>query len=253
MHRSFSGFAPYIVLALAALFSGCASVPDGRTLDADRLNNAIVADEVSYVRALVQARTLSVDQVIPAPGYMEGTPLITIAAKSAALDVLQFLIRSGANVNARTPAAETAVMLAAYFAGDGPSGRPESDYLRALAMLADAGASVENDSHHYTPLAYAAYQGHDRILRFLLERGARVNGDAEDNTVYVNSALMMAAIQGHERTAMLLLKAGADARLRVKDGMTAAELARKNNHQRLANMLTCAERHAGGAMPMQSC
>lgn len=245
------------LLMLAAVLAGCAEGPggsilQGRGIDAERLNNAIVADDVGYVRALVEARRISVDQYIPAPGYAEGTPLITLAGKAASLGVLRYLIQAGANVNAHTPAAETALMLASYFSGT-PGGRSPREHENAVQMLIDAGASVENLPHHYTPLAYAAYQGHDRIVQFLLARGARVNGDAENNQVYVNTALMMAAIQGHQRTVMLLLKAGADPRIRVKDGMNAAELARKHNHLHIAQMLNCMERHGAAHGGMQSC
>jgi ankyrin repeat protein len=113
--------------------------------------------------------------------------------------------------------------------------------MQAARMLVESGSSLENAPHNYTPLAYAAYAGHNRIVRYLLERGARVNGDAEDGVVYVNTPLMMAAIQGHLETTVWLLRAGADPRIRVYLGHTAAELAMKNNHAHIAGLLRCAE------------
>ena len=50
-----------------------------------------------------------------------------------------------------------------------------------------------------------AYQGNERIVAFLLQRGARVDASAQQGGAYVNTPLMMAAIQGHERIARMLL------------------------------------------------
>jgi ankyrin repeat protein len=112
-------------------------------------------------------------------------------------------------------------------------------------MLVEAGASLENLAYRYTPLAYAAYQGNERIVHYLIERGARVNGGAQRGGTYINTPLMMAAMQGHERIVRALLRAGADADVRVYGGHTAAEFAAKYNHRALAQLLTCAQRSYG--------
>jgi hypothetical protein len=178
-------------------------------------------------------------------GYPDGAPIIAIAARSASLDVLRFLISIGADVNARTPVHETPLMLAAYFYDQtlyGPHAFERHE--RAVRLLVGAGADLENDANHYTPLAYAAYQGNERVVRFLLERGARVNADAHNGGTYVNTPLMMAAIQGHEPVVRLLLKAGADADVRVHGGHTAAELAAKYKHASLSRVLLCSQRQS---------
>jgi ankyrin repeat protein len=83
------------------------------------------------------------------------------------------------------------------------------------------------------------------VVGFLLQRGARVNADAERGGTYVNTPLMMAAIQGHEHIVRALLHAGADADVRVYGGHTAAELAAKYNHKEVAQLLMCAQRQYG--------
>jgi ankyrin repeat protein len=134
-------------------------------------------------------------------------------------------------------------MLAAFFSdAEQATGRRDERHEKAVQLLVASGADLENLPHHYTPLAYAAYQGKERLVSYLLERGARVNGDARDGTTYINTPLMMAAIQGHEAVARLLLRAGADADVRVAGGHTAAEFAAKYNHMRLAQLLSCAQR-----------
>ena len=72
-------------------------------------------------------------------------------------------------------------MLASFFFDESQqaSGRAFERHEKAVRMLVDAGADLENYPYHYTPLAYAAYQGNERVVRFLIERGARVNIDAQ--------------------------------------------------------------------------
>ncbi len=233
---------------LMSLFAGCAQVPTG-TLDSDRMHNAIALDDVGFVESSVTSGKIGVNHRVITPGYREGAPLIVVAGRYASLRVLRYLIAAGAEINAMTiPTGETALMLASYFKADDSAGRGGSNerYEQAVRLLVEAGASLENAPHHYTPLAYAAYQGHDRIVRYLIERGARVDGDADGGITYVNTPLMMAAIQGHADTAIWLLRAGANPRIRIHMGHTAAELAQKHNHGNVITALRCAENLAPG-------
>jgi uncharacterized protein len=233
--------AAWIVVA-SLLVAGCAQMPGG-TSGAERLYHAIAIDDVGHVQESVRSGRISVNQIIRAPGYLEGAPLILLAAKYASLNTLRYLISAGANLNARAATGETALMLASYFSNEEQVTERQE---RAVRMLVEAGASLENAPDHYTPLAYAAYQGHLRIVRYLLERGARVDAGAQGGIAYVNTPLMMAAIQGHRDTALWLLRAGADPRTRIHQGHTAYELALKNNHANVLSVLRCAERLAAG-------
>ena len=240
-----------LVLALA----GCAGLPSGSgPMSAETLNDTIVADDVQYFAAAVNAGRVNVNQRIPAPVYMEGTPLITIAARAGSVRIVEYLIASRADINARTPVNETALMLAAYFHGQNAANGGYSErHERIVHMLVEAGADLENEPHNYTPLAYAAYQGQDRIIRYLLDKGARANPDADASICYINTPLMMAAMQGHQSSALMLLRAGANARVRVFQGLTAAELAAKYEGKSLVPMLRCAERMATAEQFAQHC
>lgn len=230
-----------------SLLTGCAGMPGGAA-DAERLYNAIAVDDVGFVQEAIQSGKLNVNQPVRTPGFQEGAPLILVAARYASLKTLRYLISAGANVNARAPTGETALMLASFFKNEDPQRftSTHEGHERAARILVEAGASLENAPNHYTPLAYAAYAGHNRLVRYLIERGARVDADAADGISYVNTPLMMAAIQGHVETAAWLLRAGADPRTRVHLGHTAAELAAKNNHGNIAAILRCAESVAPG-------
>ena len=247
---------PILVGSAVLLLSlgGCANMGSYEAgADADGLLNAITADRVDVVEAAVKSGKVSVNQKIPAPAYAEGAPLLTIAARAGSLDVMRFLIKAGADVNARTSTNETALMLAAYFHLDGTAGSMFERHEKATHMLVESGANLENERYNYTPLAYAAYQGHDHIVRYLIERGANVNADAENGITYVNTPLMMAAMQGHEKVTLLLLRAGADARIRVHGGHTARELAEKHQGRDLVPYLACAERLNPGELFSQRC
>lgn len=226
----------------AALVSGCATNVDPRAVDSESLYSAISTDNADYIRAAVRSGVMNPNQYIVASGYSQGAPLIALAARSASLDVLQYLIQAGADVNARTSYGETALMLASFFMSD-QEGRGASyeQHEAAAQMLVAAGASLEAARDGYTPLSYAAYQGRERTIRFLLARGARVDGSVEGGITYLPTPLMMAIMMGHEESALLLLEAGANPRLRVQAGNTAMELAQKYRQTHLYPMLKCAE------------
>jgi ankyrin repeat protein len=233
----------------ALILAGCAGMTmvPGSAVDSDRFVTAVDTDDVHYVRNAVQSGAISPNQRVSAPGYPDGAPLITLAARAASLEILRYLISAGADLNARTPTNETALMLAAFFFDERlqSTGRAFERHERAVRLLVEAGAEMENEPAQYTPLAYAAYQGNERVVRYLIERGARVNADAQRGGTYVNTPLMMAAMQGHEHVVRTLLRAGADADVRVYGGNTAAEFAAKYNHRQLAQLLLCAQRQYG--------
>ncbi len=245
------------VLWLALLAAGCASTHG--TLDTQRLSSAITIDDARYVRALVGSKAIAPNQVIPGAGYA-ATPMITLAARHASINVLRYLIEAGADLNARTPDRDTPLMLAAMFGKEEEvlNSNAYARYDLAVRLLVEAGASVENaDSNGninaYTPLSYAAYAGRDNTVRYLLEKGAKPNANAQGRPSDVNTPLMMAATQGHRNAALLLLRAGADAKLRTYSAMTALELARKNKRTHLEPMLRCAESLMSGEIFRQRC
>ncbi|HYC45461.1 MAG TPA: ankyrin repeat domain-containing protein [Burkholderiales bacterium] len=250
MHR-IAARAIALVGCLAALaLTGCATPGSGPDGDKDALNNAIATDHVAPIRGAIQTGALTPNSSISTPGYPDGAPLLAIAARVAALEVMRFLISAGADLNARTPVHETPLMLAAFFFDESEQGPQAFDrHEKAVRLLVTSGADLENYPGYYTPLAYAAYRGNERVVRYLIERGANVNSGAGRGGAYSNTPLMMAAIQGHESIVMLLLRAGADADIRILGGHNAAELAAKYNHRRLAQIIQCAQRQYGAAGP----
>lgn len=231
-----------VALGLAlALLAGCAHPPSGPRVDVERLLNAIAIDDAAFVQRQLASGVLAAGAQIPAPGYPDGTPLLTLAARDGSVNVVRVLLGAGADPDASTPVGETALMLATFFPNEDDDLKARERHEQTVRLLLDAGAQVDNQPHSYTPLGYAAYRNRERIMRFLLARGARVDGDAVGGRTYVNTPLMMAAMQGHYDAAVSLLRAGADPSVRRVQGHTAAELAAKYHHRELATLLVCAQ------------
>lgn len=239
--------------AAALLIGGCAGIGGNHLsgIDVEAIINTIDQDDASSLRAEVNRGTISVNQRLPAPAYSTGAPLIALAARAGSIKVLRYLIDAGADLNASTPVNETPLMLAAYFREENNASTERHD--AAVRMLVDAGASIENVPNNYTPLAYAAYNDRQRALRFLIERGARLDGDVIERQVYVNTPLMMAAMQGHRDVVRMLLLAGADPLIRVRGGHTAREFAAKYRQTHVEPLLACAENLPAGARYGQHC
>ncbi len=241
-------------LMLAGGFPRAVTAQTGGAVDRGRLSHAVALDDVRTVRAQVEARVIGVNDLVSGIGY-DATPMITVAARHASLNVLRYLIAAKADLNVRTPDNDTAVMLAAYFTEEDRERITAStqQHDQALRLLVEAGAPLENTADAYTPLAYAAYAGRDNAVRYLLEKGARVDAGAQGRSTRVNTPLMMATLQGHRNVVRHLLRAGADAGVRVAGGSTAVELAQKYNQGGLLPLLRCAESLSPGELFGKRC
>jgi uncharacterized protein len=242
---------------ITVLLTGCVGMQTSgpQVFDPHRMQQAVALDDVGFVRSAIESRLINANQGIPAMGY-ESIPLIAFAARNGAVDVIKYLISAGVDVNVRTPDGDTPLMLATYFSGEEDNSSPASkaSYDQSVRLLVNADAELENWGNLYTPLGYAAYQGRDAMVQYLLKRGARVNADAEGRLIHINTPLMMATMEGHRSTVLQLLRAGADPGIRVSGGgMTAYEFARKYNHSHMFDLFTCAESLRAGEAFAQRC
>jgi ankyrin repeat protein len=108
------------------------------------------------------------------------------------------------------------------------------DYLAVDTYLRE-GAEVNcRDKDGLTPLIWAAIQGHEGIVRLLLERGA----DLEAKNHNGDSALMWASVMGHKDVVDFMLDRGANADLgEPKSGVTALMAAAAKGHADVAQVL----------------
>ncbi|CAH2790726.1 MAG: FOG: Ankyrin repeat [uncultured Paraburkholderia sp.] len=140
----------------------------------------------------------------------QGLPLIVLAAREKSDKVGAALIDNPkTNIEIQDKAGENAMMMASLN-GD----------LNFVNQLIAKDAEVNKKG--WAPLHYAAANGHDDIVKVLLDHSAYVDAGSPNGT----TPLMMAARGGHVSTVKLLLDNGADLTVKNQIGMTALDFAK---------------------------
>lgn len=102
---------------------------------------------------------------------------------------------------------------------------------KAVKALLDRGANVNKDG--WAPLHYAAASGNEKIVRMLLEKDAFVDAVSPNAT----TPMMMAARGGHIYAVKLLYDAGADPTIKNQRGYTASDFAMENKNSKIVEGL----------------
>ncbi|KNH08255.1 Ankyrin repeat [Candidatus Burkholderia brachyanthoides] len=198
-----------------ALLAACAFAQPVWAASVDSLIKAVKFDDVSSVKkSLAQgADPNTVDNI--------GTPLLLIAAREKSDKVGQLLADNPkTDLEKLDSAGENAMMLAAL--------NGDATFVNLLIAK-----EAEVNKKGWTPLHYAATNGHDDIVKILLDHSAYIDAASPNGT----TPLMMAARGGHLSTCKLLLDEGADLRLKNQIGMTAVDFANKYNEKDVAEGL----------------
>ena len=164
----------------------------------------------------------------------EGNTLLFQAVRRDIPELVDYLIRHRARLNVRNRNGETAVSIAAF-----------KGNLSYVKLLVDAGADV--NLYGWSPLIYAAYNGHAQIVDCLLKRGARIDATTENGS----SALFFAARFGHIEVVELLLKNKADPMIANENGDTAVDWALKSENTDIADLLRAAGGRSGKAVVLE--
>ena len=122
------------------------------------------------------------------------------------------------------PRETSALHLAAYFG--------IKFIFKALLDTANVDPDIK-DSDSQTPLHWAARNGHEAVVRLLLDSGA--DPDIED--IYGRTPLHLAAWNGHEVVTKLLLDNGADPDVKDDDGETPLHCAASDGHEAVVKLL----------------
>lgn len=149
----------------------------------------------------------------------DGTPLLVDALKDKNIEVAEALIRAKSIDFERTNAAgENALMMAAY-----------QGLLPMVKLLVET-YDVEVNKTGWTALHYAATNGYDDIVKYLLDHAAYIDAESPNAT----TPLMMAAMGGHITTVKLLLDEGADMNLRNQQKMDVIDFAKRYHQDEIA-------------------
>ncbi|XP_036405167.1 kinase D-interacting substrate of 220 kDa B isoform X2 [Megalops cyprinoides] len=144
------------------------------------------------------------------------TPLM-LAAEQGSLEIVQELIRRGANVNLDDVDCWTALISAS-----------KEGHVEVVKELLENSAYIEHrDMGGWTALMWAAYKGRVETASVLLEKGANPNTTGQQYSVY---PIIWAAGRGHAEIVRLLLQHGAKVNCSDKYGTTPLIWAARKGH-----------------------
>ena len=205
-------------IVLAGIFVATSTLLSAHASPADAFFGALGRNDAATVRQMLAA------------GFdanarnADGQPALLLAVRDQADAVARVLLDAPRlDVDETNRAGENALMIACLLGDDA-----------LVHTMVEQGAAVDRPG--WTPLAYAATNGHTAIARYLLAHGARVDAPAPNGT----TPLMMAAYFGHLGTVRALLAAGANPALRNGPGYRAIDLALQRGHHAVADALGAA-------------
>jgi ankyrin repeat protein len=175
-----------------------------RTLLSERVDvNATEADGTTALHWAADGDNLDLVELLlraganPKAANRYGVTPLWLASTNGNAATVVLLLKAGADPNTVLPEGETVLMTAAR------TGRVD-----AVKALVEAGAAVNavEGWHGQTALMWAAAEGHPDVIQALVERGADIN--ARSNGGF--TALLFAAREGHIGAVRALLNAGAN-------------------------------------------
>ncbi|XP_062510311.1 ankyrin repeat and SOCS box protein 3-like [Corticium candelabrum] len=98
----------------------------------------------------------------------------------------------------------------------------DGNYNAVEILLNEDADPNQANTHGFKPLCLAAFWGHEKICKLLLEKGADINGV---NMTTLWTALHCAAFQGHGKVVLTLLEYKPNLALSDHQGRTAADFA----------------------------
>jgi ankyrin repeat protein len=177
-------------------------------------NRAIATADVTTVTRLLE-RGMDPNTV-----NEQGEPALLTAAREGSAAIVKALLRARVKVNVKNEHGDTAIMLAAL-GGD----------LAVVKLLREAGAEINHPG--WTPLQYAAINGHDAVIEYLLSSGADLALVAPNGV----TPLMLAVHANKPDTVKLLIGYGFDVGARNDRGETALAWARRREYKDIEQML----------------
>lgn len=107
---------------------------------------------------------------------------------------------------------------------------------KIVELLLNKGADVAGEYKDSKPLLFAIIKGDYKTVELLLDRGAEINSRFK-SLVDKSPPLMIAAENGHDRIVELLLNRGAEINKLSKTGLSALMIAAENGHDTIVTLL----------------
>lgn len=215
-------------LCARCLFAGLVALSAAGFAHADNIVDALSSARLGDTTQLVDLLKAG---VAPDTVDEQGNSLLMLAAREGQVPTVKTLLRYKPKVSHRNLAGDSAVMLATL-RGD----------IETVNLLLEAGAEFDHDG--WTPLIYAAFEGHLELVERFLALGANVNALAPNGS----NALMFAARNGHVPVVLRLLKTDIDLEQQNDRGFTAETFALSNKNTDIADLIN-KERARRAALP----
>ena len=220
--------------------------------------NSLLAEDGPYNIALETAAGMNNTQLLeflidqdpelntPVRARRLNGALAAAGAMGGSIEMVEFLVGKGANVNGPLPKRIPDTVLIAAMRG------PTADMKMVRLLVDQLGAEIDmvpERQMYGSALAAAAAIGRTEVVKFLAERGADINKELPDT---INgSALAAAAGGGHIKIVTFLVERGADINKTLPGGTpgSALAVAAQNGHASVAEFLL--DRGAEPNMPLR--
>lgn len=154
---------------------------------------------------------------------------LMIAAAEGNIRLMELFVEHGADIDYVSRIGEQAIALAAW------KGRQQ-----AVEWLIERGASLDPPDKTWSALHYAAFAGRTRIVDLLVRKGAKIDARAPN----LATPLMMAVREGHEDIVRALVEAGASTTAVSDRGENALAWALRYNRLKIAGLVAPPEQVA---------
>jgi ankyrin repeat protein len=194
--------------------------------------------EVALALAIESGRAETVQYLLAVGADVNGIgdyrdnyhPILSIAARTGQNQIVDLLLRNGAEIERRAKNGQTALMNAA-----------SAGHVETVRLLLEQGAKVNaTDEKGGTALMQAILEKHANVVRALVEKGADINimgRPANWEMQPVGTALIQAVDRDYYEIVEYLLQYGADPNASTPEGTTAMLLAMDKYRTRIMEIL----------------
>lgn len=166
------------------------------------LVNAALDGKLEQVKTLIEKEGVDIN----VRESKIGATALMIASGKGHLEVVQYLINKGADINAKVDSGRTALMMASQMGHLGVV-KALIEGKKGLLSMFSKGADINAKSNYgETALMSASLKGYLEIVKYLIDKGADINAKANDGF----TALISASTAGHLEVVKYLISKGAD-------------------------------------------